>query len=106
MRGARSRARGQRVHLRGHDEVVLVQALDLVRVEDDAAVAPAEGDVRVVARRLGELGDLLDQRQGGGEVRRLEGALDARRPGVERPARRLAEKPLRLGTRERRYPAA
>src|SRR5881628_3506070 len=105
MRGARSRARGQRVHLGGHDEVVLVQPLDLVRVEDDAAVAPAEADVGVMALRLGDRGDLLDQGQGGGEVGGLEGALDARRIGIEGPARRLAEQTLRLGAGERRNAA-
>src|SRR6266403_6209587 len=76
MRGARSRARGQRVHLGGHDEVVLVQPLDLVRVEDDAAVAPTEADVGVMAFPLGDLGDLLDHGQGGREVGGREGALD------------------------------
>src|SRR5205823_6565588 len=104
VRGGGSRRRGERVHLGGHDEVVLVQPLDLVRVEDDAAVAPAEADVGVMALRLGDRGDLLDQGQGGGEVGRLEGALDARRIGIEGPARRLAEATLRLGAGDRRDP--
>ena len=55
-----------------------------------------------MALRLGDRGDLLDQGQGGGEVGRLEGALDARRIGIEGPARRLAEETLRLGAGERR----
>ena len=55
-----------------------------------------------MALRLGDLGDLLDQGEGGREVGGLEGALDARRVGIEGPARRLAEEALRLGARERR----
>ena len=48
---ARSRARLRSVdaiQLRGHDEVVLVQALDLLRLQRDRRVSPAEADVGMV----------------------------------------------------------
>src|SRR3712207_9282063 len=52
------------IKLRGHDEVVLVQALDLLGPQRDRRVAPAEAeaeaeaeaDVGVVALRLGQFG--------------------------------------------------
>src|SRR5690349_12835315 len=43
-----------RVELRGHDEVVLVQALDLLGPQRDRRVPPAEGDVRMVPLRFGQ----------------------------------------------------
>ena len=91
-RGARGlAAERDRVHLGGHDEVVLVQALDLVRVEDDFGVAPAEGDVGVVPLGLGDVADAPDERHRAREVREGEAAGDARRALVEGPAGRLRE---------------
>jgi hypothetical protein len=45
---------GEAVELGGHDEVVLVQALDLLGPQRDRRVAPAEADVGVVPLRLGQ----------------------------------------------------
>ena len=72
-----------------------MQALDLVRVQLDRAVAPTEADVRVMALRLGKGADLVDKLEGFLEVRELEGALDARALREKRPTRRLFE--IRLG---------
>jgi hypothetical protein len=49
----------QLIDLGRHNEIVLVQALDLVQL--DRAVAPAEADVGVVALRLGKGADLVDK---------------------------------------------
>src|SRR5512144_2982253 len=84
-------SRRQGVDLGCHDEVVLVQTVDLVRVEFDRATTPAEVHVRVVSLRLGEGADPVDEGQSFGEVPELETALDARPAGIQRPARCLPE---------------
>jgi hypothetical protein len=43
---------GQIVHLRGHDEVVLMQAVDLVGLEYHAAIAPSQCDVGMMSFRF------------------------------------------------------
>src|SRR4051812_12266992 len=47
--------RRQAVELRRHDEVVLVQTFDLLSPQRDRGVAPAEGDVGMMALGLGKL---------------------------------------------------
>jgi hypothetical protein len=54
----------QLIDLGRRNEIVLVQALDLVRAQLDRAVAPAEADVGVVALRLGKGADLVDKLEG------------------------------------------
>jgi hypothetical protein len=40
---------GELIQLRRHNEVVLMQALDLLRLQGDRRISPAEGDVRMVS---------------------------------------------------------
>ena len=64
------------IQLGGHDEVVLVEALDLMGVKRHGRVAPAEGDVRVMALSLGQIGGTLHERKRLGEVLEPKRALD------------------------------
>src|SRR5581483_1203684 len=68
---------GQPIDLGGHDEVVLVQALDLLRLQGHRRVAPTEADVRVMSLRLGKLADLLHECESLAEVPELEGSFDS-----------------------------
>src|SRR5262245_33337367 len=54
-------ARREIVELGGHDEVVLVQALDLLGLQRDRSISPTEAQLRVVALGLGELARSLDE---------------------------------------------
>src|SRR5215207_5355867 len=51
-----------------HDEVVLVQAFDLLRLQRDCHVTPAEADVGVMTLGFREVGNLLNQSVCLGEV--------------------------------------
>ena len=66
------------IQLRCHDEVVLVEALDLVGVKRHGRVAPAEGDVRVMAMALslGQIGGPLHERERLDEILEPKRALD------------------------------
>ena len=46
------------VDLGGQDEVVLVQAFDLLGLKGDGRIAPTEADIRVMALRLRQCPDL------------------------------------------------
>ena len=50
----------QLVDFRGHDEVILVQAFDLLCLQRDCDVPPSETDVGVMTLSLSEFGDLLN----------------------------------------------
>ena len=96
----------QTIDLRGHDEIVLVQTLDLVGVHRDGHVTPAEMDIRVMAFGFGEFADLDDELHRPFKVREAKGALDAAGIVHERPGGRLREELLRRGSLERWNPAA
>ena len=51
----RPRAIEHSVDLARHDEIILVQSLDLLGAQGDGRVTPAEADVGVMAFGLGEL---------------------------------------------------
>src|SRR3954447_13012560 len=74
------------IQLRCHDEIVLVQALDLVGVKRHGRVAPAEGDVRVMALSLGQISSTLHERE------RLRGVLEPKR--ALGPVRIIEQGPL------------
>src|SRR5215213_11530293 len=90
------------VNLGGEYEVALGEAADGVGVDFEARVAPAEGDVRVVAFRLGHRADAVDEGERVGEVRELVSLVkvvlfdDA-------PAVQLTEQRLNLVARETRH---
>src|SRR5262245_3921553 len=56
-----SRLIAHAVDLARHDEVVLVQSLDLFGAQGDGRVTPAEADIGVMAFGLGQLADALHE---------------------------------------------
>jgi len=71
---------GELVQLRRHYEVIFVQALDLLRLQRDRGVSPAEADVGVVTFSFGEVANTLRKGKRLGEIFELEGPLDPQRP--------------------------
>ena len=65
------------VDLARHDEVVLVQSLDLLGGERHARVTPAEADIGVMTFGLGELPDPLHEAECFPEIAESKRALDA-----------------------------
>ena len=50
---------GEPIDFRSHDEVVLVETLDLLGAQRHRRIAPAEADIGMVAFGLRELANLL-----------------------------------------------
>src|SRR5262249_14182144 len=73
-----------------HDEVVLVQSLDLLGGERDGRVTPAEADIRVMAFGLGEFPDPMHEAQCLAEITESKRPFDAAGIGTPLP------KPRRL----------
>src|SRR5271165_3447940 len=75
---------GRRLHALGrdaielcrHDEVVLVQTLDLLGVQRDRGVAPAKPDLGMMSLGFGECGCALDEGEGLAEILETVGPLD------------------------------
>jgi hypothetical protein len=80
--GSTIRRQRQLVDLCRHDEIVLVQSLDLLGAQ--RRIAPAETYVRVMAFGFCDLSDLLHERQGLPEVSKPESSLDPRGPSGDR----------------------
>ena len=75
-----------------------MQALDLVGVQRDRGVAPAEGDVGVMALVLGEPADPVDEAERLAKILELVGALDPLALVEQRPAQYMLQQTLgRLG---------
>lgn len=66
------------IGLGGHDEVVLMQAFDLMRPPGHRNLAPFCADDRMMALLLGEFPHFLGEGQRLGEILELEGAPQAR----------------------------
>ena len=77
------------VDLARHDEVVLVQSLDLLGGERDGRVAPAEADIGVMAFGLGELPDPMHEAECLAEITESKRAFDAVSVVAQLPIRRL-----------------
>src|SRR5215210_1301456 len=75
------------VDLGGQDEVVLVQAFDLMGLKGDSCIAPTEADIRVMALRFSQRPDLIH------EGERLAEVAEAVRP--LNPARLVLQGPVR-----------
>src|SRR3981189_2772458 len=73
----RGRASEYAVNLGGHDEVVLMQSLDLLGLQRDRRVAPAEADIWMMAFSFRELTNLLNKGQRLPEIVKPEAPLDA-----------------------------
>ena len=56
-----TRAIVQPVDLGSHDEIILVQPLDLLGAQRNGRVTPAETNIWVMAFRLGKLADFLNK---------------------------------------------
>src|ERR671924_214984 len=66
---------GQLIRLRGHDEVVALQALDGVGPPGDSYLAPFGGDRRVMALLFSDPAHLVGKIEGGLEVLEVERPL-------------------------------
>ena len=67
------------VNLRGHDEIVLMQFLDLFGLQRDRGIAPTEADIRMMAFSFREFTNLLDKGKRLPEIAKPEAPLDAER---------------------------
>ncbi len=66
----------QLVNLGCHNEIVLMQAIDLMGLKLHFAVAPTDADVRVMALDLAQFADLLGEAHRVHEVLEPEGSFD------------------------------
>ena len=71
-----SRSALNAIDLRRQDEVVLVQTLDLVRLQRDGGIAPPEVDIGMVALRFGKCADLIDEAQRLPKIRKPKRPFD------------------------------
>ena len=71
------RASEYAVDLGGHDEVVLMQPLDLLGLERDRRIAPTEADVWMMAFSFREFTNLLNKGKCLPEIAKPEAPLDA-----------------------------
>src|SRR5271165_3854598 len=94
------------IELCRHDEVVLVQTLDLLGVQRDRGVAPAKPDLGMMSLGFGECGCALDEGEGLAEILETVGPLDPLRSVKQLPIRRLPMVARGLLLRQRRYAAA
>src|SRR5712692_2856927 len=104
--GGPNRAIEYAVDLARHDEVVLVQALDLLGVEGDGRVTPAEADVGVMAFGLRQLTDFPDKAERLPKIAASKRALDAVGVIAQFPIGSLGLEALGFITREWRNAAA
>jgi len=65
------------VNLGGHDEVVLMQSLDLLGLQRDRRIAPTEADIRMMAFSFREFTNLLNKGKRHPEIAKPEAPLDA-----------------------------
>jgi hypothetical protein len=75
-RSRRGRPSEYAVHLGGHDEVVLMQSLDLLGLQRDRRVAPIEADVRMMAFSFRQFTNLLNKGKRLPEIAKAEAPLD------------------------------
>jgi hypothetical protein len=71
------RAIEQPINLARQDEVVLMQSFDLLGVQRDSRITPAEADVWVMAFCLGKLTDFPNNAERFPEIVESNGPLDA-----------------------------
>jgi hypothetical protein len=65
------------VNLGGHDEIVLMQSLDLFGLQRDRGIAPTEADIRMMAFSFRKLTNFLDEGKRFPEIAKPEAPLDA-----------------------------
>jgi hypothetical protein len=64
------------VDLGSHNEVVLMQPMDLLGLQRDRRIAPTEADIRMMALSLREFTNLLNEAKGLPEIAKPEAPLD------------------------------
>src|ERR1700720_2009589 len=102
----RGRAREYAVNLGSHDEIVLMQSLDLLGLQRDRGIAPTEADIRMVAFSFRELTNLLDKGKRLPEIAKPEVPLNAVSFLWQLPVWGLCVKELSLLAGEWRYSPA
>src|SRR6478735_9611977 len=102
-RSRRGRASEYAVNLGGHDEVVLMQSLDLLGLQRDRRIAPTEADIRMMAFGFREFTNLLNKGKRLAEIAKTEAPLDAVSCLRQLPVRGLCVKELSLLAREWGY---
>jgi hypothetical protein len=98
----RGRAREYAINFGGHDEIVLMQSLDLLGLQRDRGIAPTEADIRMMAFSFREFTNFLDKGKRLPEIAKSEAPLDALSLLCKLPVRRLCTKELSLLAREGR----
>src|SRR6266478_1583428 len=104
-RSRRGRPSKYAVNLGGHDEVVLMQSLDLPGLQRDRRIAPTEADIRMMAFSFRKFTNLLNKGKRLSEIAKSEAPLDAVRFLRQLPVWSLCVKNLSLLAREWRYSA-
>ena len=102
-RSRRGHASEYAVNLGGHDEVVLMQSLDLLGLQRDRRIAPTEADIRMMAFSFRKFTNLLNKDKRLPEIAKPEAPLDAVSFLRQLPVRGLCVKELSLLAREWRY---
>ena len=105
-RSRRGRPSEYAVNLGGHDEVVLMQSLDLLGLQRDCRIAPTEADIRMMAFSFREFTNLLNKGKRLPEIAKPEAPLDAVSLLRQLPVWGLCVKELSLLAREWRYSPA
>src|SRR6476620_8084147 len=105
-RSRRGRASEYAVNLGGHDEVVLMQSLDLLGLQRDRRFAPTEADIRMMAFSFREFTNLLNKGKRLPEIAKPEAPLDAVSFLRQLPVWGVCVKELGLLAREWRYSPA
>ena len=75
----RGRAREYAVNLGNHDEIVLMQSLDLLGLQRDRGIGPTEADIRMMAFSFRKFTNFLDKGKRLPEIAKPEAPLDAER---------------------------
>ena len=75
-RSRRGCARECAVNFGGHDEIVLMQSLDLLGLQRDCSIAPAEADIRMMALSFREFTNFLNKSECLPEIAKSEAPLD------------------------------
>src|SRR5215510_6170534 len=99
----RGRPREYAVNLGGHDEVVLMQSLDLLGLQRDRRIAPTEADIRMMSFSFREFTNLLNKGKRLSKIAKPEAPLHAVSFLHQLPVWGLCMKDLSLLAREWRY---
>ena len=96
---------GKLVNLGRHDEIILMQSINLLGLQRYRGLAPAKSNIRVVTFGLSELTDPFDESERLAKVAELKVPIDSVSVVEQFPAGRLGQESLRLCARERWHSA-